>query len=301
MQVVVSGTCDIYVPYGSFSLSIFKIEPEGEGSLQIAYQKLKTEFEKKGMFDQAKKNPLPSYITKIALLTGRDSAAYSDFVKILKENHFGGTIDFYPVIVQGENSEQDILDAISKLGLQDYDAVVLTRGGGSLEDLKSFNSEKIVESIYMSKIPFIVGVGHEKDETICDFVADVRASTPSQCAYYIISRNTEFFENLDLKKDYIKDCICDLVTEFKSIIETSQNLINLQVDQLLRKSFEKVDTHQRLIESYNVENILKRGFAIVQVQGKVITKVQKLKLHEKVQIAMQDGEFNALVERVTVS
>jgi exodeoxyribonuclease VII large subunit len=120
------------------------------------------------------------------LITAVNSAAYSDFIKILKENNTNLEVDFYPVQVQGRYSEIEIINALNTAGRdQSNDSIVLIRGGGSLEDLITFNSEKVARTIFSQIIPVIVGVGHEKDESIADFVADIRASTPSQAAYYL--------------------------------------------------------------------------------------------------------------------
>lgn len=295
MKVLVYGTCDIYVPYGSFSLSIYRIEPEGEGALQIAYEKLKTDLENRGFFNESAKLPLPQLISKVALLTGKNSAAYSDFVKILKEGNFNANIDYYPIIVQGENSVLSIVNAIKKAIRKDYDAIVLTRGGGSLEDLRSFNAEEIVQLIFESRIPFVVGVGHEKDESICDFVADMRASTPSQCAYYLLDRNHEFLNSLDSKSEYIQSYINDLVIEIKNMIKTIHIQLTNHIDNKLTHLQQKLLSYQRLIESFNIDKILKRGFAIIKKQNQIVTKTSKLKKNDLIKILMQDGELKASV------
>ncbi|MBD3362971.1 exodeoxyribonuclease VII large subunit [Candidatus Dojkabacteria bacterium] len=298
MNVIVEGVSDIYVPYGKFSLSIHSIEPEGAGALAIAYEKLKAKLKKNGLFDEENKISLPQFITKIALLTAKKSAAYSDFVKILQEKKAGIEVDFYPVTVQGQKSEKSILDAMEKLSMKQYDTIVLTRGGGSLEDLKSFNSEKIAKTIFSSKIPYIVGVGHEKDESICDFVADVRASTPSQCAYYLVNQNKKFNDKLDEKfvfiAEYLLNKKVNLFNELIKVEVNIENVLNAKITQVR----EKVLSFERILNSFDVATVLQRGFAIVKKKGDIVTTVNKLKKSDNIQISLQDGDLEAEVSKI---
>lgn len=196
MQVRVYGYSEIYSPYGKLSFKPRKIEPVGEGALRIAFEKLKASLETEGLFSIERKRPLPTLITRIALLTGKDSAAFADFTKILAEHNHGIEIDYYPVLVQGESSEREIERALTYVQKTQAEVVVLVRGGGSLEDLKSFNSERVARAIFNSRLPVVVGVGHEVDTSIADLVADLRASTPSQAAYYLASINNSVLEKL---------------------------------------------------------------------------------------------------------
>lgn len=196
MQVRVYGYSEIYSPYGKLSFKPRKIEPVGEGALRIAFEKLKASLETEGLFSIERKRPLPTLITRIALLTGKDSAAFADFTKILAEHNHGIEIDYYPVLVQGESSEREIERALAYVQKTQAEVVVLVRGGGSLEDLKSFNSERVARAIFNSRLPVVVGVGHEVDTSIADLVADLRASTPSQAAYYLASINNSVLEKL---------------------------------------------------------------------------------------------------------
>lgn len=298
MDVIIEGAADLYVPYGSFSLTAFSVEPVGEGSLAIAYRKLKEKLEKEGLFAEEHKVSLPKFITKIALITAKDSAAYSDFVKILKENNVSLEIKFYPVLVQGSKSVDSILNALSKTQKEDYDCIVLIRGGGSLEDLKSFNNEDIVRQIFSSVIPVIVGVGHEKDESICDFAADVRASTPSQSAYYIIDQNNVFLdETVSLGDKIFEKIKVNLDSEMQNyhdmIISLEQN-----VENLIAKILDKLDTYERILKSFDVKNILKRGFALLQKNGKKVLSAKEIEKGEDIETLLHDGKFNSIVKNI---
>lgn len=298
MKVIVSGYCDIYVPYGSFSLSINKIEPEGEGALAVAYEKLKKLLAGKGYFDPERKKQLPEFVTRIALLTGKNSAAYSDFVKILKEHTSSIEVDFYPVIVQGENSVTDILKAFDKVQAIDYDLVVLTRGGGSLEDLKSFNDPDIADVIFKSRLPVLVAVGHEKDESIADFVADRRASTPSQAAYYISKINEIFVEN---QKERIEGCFRVLRTKIDVIranTESKDYTIFAALSRILENIKSRLEFYKRLLKSFDTSEILARGFCILQKDGKRVRGVVEVAVADNLLLKLHDGSLGVKVEHI---
>jgi exodeoxyribonuclease VII large subunit len=295
MEVVVTGTPDIYVPYGNFSLAAVNIKPFGEGSLSIAYQKLKEKLEKEGLFDNVHKLSLPNFVTKIALLTGDKSAAYSDFTKILQEHNSGIEVDYYPVIVQGASSEDDILSKLKKVKSLNYDAVVLTRGGGSLEDLSSFNSEEIAREIFSSTIPVIVGVGHEKDESIADFVSDMRASTPSQCAYYLLDQNSQFVENQIKKSENILRRIRENLISMDSGLDNFLMKINSLISSGITNYKLKLSSIDRLLDAYDYIGVLKRGFAMIEGEDGRITSSKSLKRNSRLNIRFSDGNVDATV------
>lgn len=195
MKVVVYGSMNMYGPTGGINFQVRKIEPQGEGALKVAFERLKQLLDSEGLFAEARKRALPLPIEKIALVTAVGSAAFSDFCKILQEHHSGIIVDFYPVTVQGGNAEEEIIQAFNQANESSAQLIVLVRGGGSLEDLRAFNSENLARTIARSKLPVMVGVGHEVDTSIADLVADVRASTPSQAAYYLASQNQNYLQS----------------------------------------------------------------------------------------------------------
>lgn len=218
MEVAVWGVPQLYSPYGKFSISIYKILPVGAGALAKALELLKDKLKKEGLFDDSRKRPLPELVQNIALITAKDSAAESDFLKILRENNTGINIDFYPVAVQGKHSVREILGALELTQNGDYDCIVMIRGGGSLEDLSSFNDERISKALFASKIPTLVAVGHERDESICELVSDVRASTPSQAAYYLVVNNSNFVKSIELHIEQIRSCLEETINNKKKSI-----------------------------------------------------------------------------------
>ncbi len=188
MRVRIYGSPRLYQKTGRFSLWANDIIPAGEGALSIAFQKLKAQLEKEGLFDIARKRTITAFPERIGLITAKNSQAYNDFVKILKQRMGGIKIFFYPVQVQGIDSARSVCSAFEYFNSHDHnlDAIVLTRGGGSLEDLQSFNDENVVRAIFSARTPVVCGVGHEGDITLSDLVADIRASTPSNAAELLV-------------------------------------------------------------------------------------------------------------------
>lgn len=296
MEVVVEGVADLYVNYGSFSLKAFSVEAVGEGALGIAYRKLKEKLENEGLFAEEHKQELPQFITKIALLTGKDSAAYSDFIKILKENNVGIEVLYYPVLVQGDKSVRNITDAFNHVKTQEgVEVVVLTRGGGSLEDLKSFNDEDLARLVFSSAIPVIAGVGHERDESVCDYTADIRASTPSQAAYYIAQRNEEFLNAVDEKGRKIESWLREQLSELESKAREKILSVEHSVHNILNSYNQKIEMVERIVNSYDIEKTLKRGFSIVKKGKTIVKSVKDIKENDEVTNTLADGQFRSKI------
>lgn len=183
MRVMARGRISVYEAGGTYQLYIESMEPDGEGALYLAYEKLKKSLEAEGLFDSAFKKPLPTYPKTVSVVTASSGAAVRDILNILKRRYPIADVKLLPVMVQGEGSAQQIADAIRLLNENNIgDVIIVGRGGGSIEDLWSFNEEIVARAIFASKIPIISAVGHETDFTIADFVADMRAPTPSAAA-----------------------------------------------------------------------------------------------------------------------
>ncbi|MEA3249800.1 MAG: exodeoxyribonuclease VII large subunit [Patescibacteria group bacterium] len=199
MQVRIYGMPKVYPKSGKFSVVVERAEPVGEGALRRAFELLKKKLEKEGLFDVDRKRSLSRFPGRIGLIASGESAAYSDFLRILKNRWGGVEINHIHVQVQGKDAESTIVSAFAHFNAHPElaDVLVLTRGGGSLEDLHAFNSEDVARAVFSSKIPVVVGVGHERDESLADYVADVRASTPSNAAEIIAPDRDEVSAAVD--------------------------------------------------------------------------------------------------------
>lgn len=241
MLVHIYGIPRLYQKTGKFSVFASKIVPAGEGALRIAFEKLKERLDAEGLFDLSRKRKIVDFPERIGLITAPGSAAYGDFIKILRERMGGLTIYFYPVMVQGRESVNSIISAFDyfNLNMPDLDALVLIRGGGSLEDLQSFNDEKVARAIFSSKIPVVCGVGHEQDLTIADLVADLRASTPSNAAELLVRKREDVAREVENKLKSIEYSLYKKVdsfdTELRHKVFAFDKVISWQISQVEEK------------------------------------------------------------------
>jgi exodeoxyribonuclease VII large subunit len=198
MEVIAFGKVDVYVPYGKYQLIVEDMEPRGVGSLQLKFEQLKEKLQKEGLFEQGRKRPIPFLPRKLAIVTSPTGAAVADMIRTLRTRCPALHVIVYPVKVQGDGAAQEIAAAIGHLNLSmpDIDVMIVGRGGGSIEDLWAFNEEPVARAIFTSRIPIISAVGHETDTTIADFVADLRALTPTDGAVKATPKLDDLFLSL---------------------------------------------------------------------------------------------------------
>src|SRR6059036_3737502 len=197
LQVTVRGSISVYEQRGEYQIYVENLEPIGLGALQLAFEQLKKRLEAEGLFDPARKKPLPLLPSRIGIITSPRGAAVRDVVRILTRRFPNVHLTVYPVRVQGEGSTEEIVKEVKFFNaMKSVDVLILARGGGSLEDLWAFNEEMVARDIADSEIPTISGIGHESDFTIADFVADVRASTPSAAAELVVQTRREFDKHI---------------------------------------------------------------------------------------------------------
>ena len=198
LKVVARGKISVYDPKGEYQIICEHMEPKGLGSLQQAFEQLKKKLAAEGLFDQARKRPLPALPRRIGLVTSIDGAALRDIIRVLRRRYPNAHLVISPTRVQGEGAGREVAHAIRKVArIEAVDVIIVARGGGSLEDLWAFNEEVLARAIVASPVPVISGVGHETDFTIADFVADLRAPTPSAAAELVVRRKDEFFAHID--------------------------------------------------------------------------------------------------------
>lgn len=213
MQIIGMGRLSVYEPRGTYQILLEYMEPAGVGALQIAYEKLKARLAEEGLFDSEHKQSIPFLPQKIALITSPSGAVVHDMLNIIDRRFSNMNIQIFPVKVQGHGAEDEIVAAIELLNQKtDADVAILARGGGSLEDLQAFNSERVARAVFASRIPVISAVGHETDYTIADFVADLRAPTPSTAAELAVPVKSELFRIVD-------DIFADLGYRIFNLIE----------------------------------------------------------------------------------
>ena len=227
VKVRVWGTPGLYAKSGRFRITVSSVELLGEGALQAAYVALKKKLEGEGLFAIDRKRTIPRFVSRVGFIGSKTSAAYTDFVRVAQNRWGGVEISVYDVRVQGESAATDIVGAFAYFNglvrdVREYpDVLVLSRGGGSLEDLQSFNDERVARAIFSSVIPVVVGVGHERDETLADFVADVRASTPSNAAERIFPDRMAVLQELHSFQEYLEFSVEGVIRNKKVVLSNT--------------------------------------------------------------------------------
>jgi len=235
MQVRVIGQAKVHPKSGKFSLNVERVEPVGEGALRRAYELLKKNLEHEGLFAPERKRSLPRFPARIGLIASRESAAYSDFLRILGNRWGGVEVNSVHAQVQGREAVTTIVEAFEYFNAHPElaDVLVLTRGGGSLEDLHAFNSEEVARAVFKSDIPVVVGVGHERDESLADYVADVRASTPSNAAEIVVPDRSEFAVELESRSSRLLGCMDSELAARRSRVDRALHLLERSITATL--------------------------------------------------------------------
>ena len=314
MKVIIGGRVTVYPPRGNYQIDVRSMKPAGVGELQAAFEKLKQKLSAEGLFDDQYKKPIPKFPQKIGIVTAIDGAAFQDMKSIAARRYPLVELIIAKSKVQGDGAAADIAKNIKLLNLQkDIDLIIVGRGGGSLEDLWAFNEEIVARAIFDSKIPVISAVGHEIDFTISDFVADLRAATPSAAMELATPDKDELFAFINEFSYYFPEKMLEIISNYKEEISQSvssygfrlpQDLISSKSQQLdnliyrfqnnyetkIRAEKNRLQLLESKIESHNIDNVLKKGFAIIKQDKNFVTRKKNL-LHEKsFEIKFFDGE-----------
>ena len=279
IAVIAHGRLSLYEVQGKFQILIDSIEPDGIGALQLAFEQLKKRLAEEGLFDEDHKKPLPVLPRRVGVITSESGAAVHDILTVLKRPHPRVEILFYPVKVQGEGAKEDIVSALHYFSkTKNVDVVIIGRGGGSLEDLWAFNEEVVARAIFHCPLPVISAVGHETDFTIADFVADLRAPTPSAAA------------ELCVPEDYFRLHLANLE---QCLV---QNLKRFLSDQ--QHAYENVVLKLNLLSP---KNLLQRGYSIAtRSDGKLIKSFKEVNIGEGLTLQMSDGRLGVEVKKIYV-
>lgn len=263
LKVKLTGKLSVYPPQGRYQIDVSTLLPAGEGDLFLAFEALKQKLQQKGYFAQERKKPIPSNIMKIGVSTSPTGAAVKDIISTIERRFPLATIYFRPTLVQGDGSAKDIVSAINELQSLDLDVIIIGRGGGSIEDLWAYNEEIVADAIFYSKTPIISAVGHETDFTISDFVADLRAATPTASAEIVTSATIEdFMYHIDINisrmqksTNRILDNTKSLVTKGFSIkgIRRIQERISILKQNLNQNSNSMITDVKKRIDYYKSE------------------------------------------------
>lgn len=283
--------------WGKFSLTVREVMPVGEGSLKKSFELLKAKLEKEGLFDEARKRPLPQLPVRIGVVSSSQAAGYADFLKIL-ENRWGGlNIVLVDVPVQGIEAPKQIIGALEYLNelAEPVDVIALLRGGGSADDLSAFNHEDLVRAVAASRTPTIVGVGHEVDVSLADLAADRRAATPSNAAEILVPDKREVLQRIERLKETARNGANAATSVFEEDRVTAEDSITKLLQQLVQNIEEKLRLHRQTLHQLNPETILQRGYTLVKKGGHVVTRKADVIIDDEIVVQFKDGEIGARV------
>jgi len=262
--------------WGKFSLTVEKITPKGEGSLKKSLEILKEKLTREGLFDENRKRRIPQDLQKVAVISSTQAAGYADFIKIINERWGGLKIIVAHTQVQGMAASDQIIRAIDFLNSQSElpDVIAIIRGGGSADDLAVFNDEKLVRAVANSRVPIITGIGHEIDQSLCDLAADFAASTPSNVAQILTPNKFDEMRFLRSKILRTNDLLLSKIAELKKFNREKNQEIRDRILQNILDQKREIQAKKRILESYNPQNILAKGYALISGEittGKEIT------------------------------
>jgi len=298
MKVVATGYISLYPPQGKYQIIVQTIKPAGIGDLYQKFEELKKKLEQLGYFDQSRKRPIPKICLKVGVSTSPTGAAIRDIISTIHNRLPLVEIYFRPTMVQGEGSELDIARAIEELNQYDLDVIIIGRGGGSIEDLWSYNTEVVANAIFNSRIPIISAVGHETDFTIADFVADERAPTPTGAAQYVTKYTLlDYINYLDQAQSNLKNILFNKINQYKIQLDRTFNnnfrerfldklyflQQNLEDNEEKMKSLilqkinfllKDLQTKENLFKSLHPLLPMEKGFVYIMQNGKLIDNDQ---------------------------
>lgn len=322
MKVLIFGTISLFPRDGSYQLYISDMQPDGIGALSIAFEQLKEKLSKEGLFSDSHKKPLPLFPEKVGVVTSETGAAVQDIFNVLQRRYPVAEIVLRPAKVQGSGAAEDIAMAVNEFNeLNGADVIIVGRGGGSIEDLWAFNEEVVARAVFNSRIPVISAVGHETDYTICDFVADLRAPTPSAAAELAVPDKIELLAELLAYKRHIlelakkkineernrllyieqKEVMRNPVTRIneqrRELLYVSEKLVNL-VEDSIGEHKSRFSALVGKLDALSPLNVISRGFALAESNGKVITSKKQLSVDDEITLTLSDGIINAKVTNI---
>lgn len=318
--LVAVGSVGVYEANGEYQLYVDLLFPQGIGDLHLAFEQLKMKLAEEGLFDAARKRSLPTLPHRVGVITSPSGAALRDILHVLTRRYPGVQVLVFPALVQGEGAPASLIQALSMAQRTDVDVLIMGRGGGSFEELAAFNDEGLARAIAQSSVPVVSACGHETDFTIADFVADLRAPTPSAAAELVVPRQAELLATVDsLQKRLISSLRRRVQTERRYVTQISQNPVLQNPGYHLNQRRQRLDElwtnlgrfHRNSIvlkrgslanvvgklETLSPLKTLGRGYSICQDdQGQIIRQAQQVGLGEVVHVTLQEGSLSCKVE-----
>lgn len=322
IKVIVRGYFSIYERDGQYQLYAESIILEGTGELYKAYEQLKMKLLNEGLFDESKKKTIPAYPKNVAVITSPTGAAVRDIISIGKRRNPSINILLYPVLVQGDKAAIEIAEGLNYINrFSKADVIIVGRGGGSIEELWAFNEEIVARAISNSTIPVVSAVGHETDYTIADFVADIRAATPSAAAELVFPDKQQirtylkkfdiqinlamisYMQNKRVKLDkltgsYTFRNIETKIVNFRQTVEILREKVNNSIDVYIRQNYERINLNVEKLNILNPASYLMRGYSYVKMDkdGELVVSLKQISIGDKISVFLRDGNISAIVK-----
>jgi exodeoxyribonuclease VII large subunit len=323
MEVIAYGRIGVYEKQGVYQLYLYEMKPVGMGELALKFEQLKKKLKKEGLFDREYKKPLPTFPLNIGIITAGTGAAIQDILNILKRRAPYVNVILKSVKVQGENAAEEIAEAIKIFNqYHKVDLLIVGRGGGSMEDLWAFNEEIVARAIFDSEIPVVSAVGHEIDFTISDFVADLRAPTPSAAAELAVKDKQDIVDSiehllnsmqqslqseLEQKNEKLKNLterygisrVMDIIQQRKQLTDEYERRILQMISHTFSIKHHMMDAIQMRLKGLDPSSVLKRGYSIVRKlpQKHIVSSIKDITLYDRLKIIFSDGEARAIVDK----
>ena len=320
MEVILTGRVSIYERDGQYQFYAEEMHNAGQGDISVQFEQIKKKLAEEGLFDEESKRPIPKFPENIAVVTSNTGAAVQDIMNILSRRYPLARVIMCPVAVQGELAVPDMVNTLERIyALNNVDLIIIGRGGGSIEDLWAFNSEALARKIYESPIPVISAVGHETDFTICDFVADLRAPTPSAAAELAVPNSAE----LKNKIEKLQSNMCSLLrakynycaTRFDAV--TASPMLKKPLDALIFDRYEHLDklsekiftlTEKKInerekqfsllssvLETLSPLKVINRGYAVAEANGEIVKSIYQVKIGDSLNLRLNDGRLTCQI------
>jgi exodeoxyribonuclease VII large subunit len=324
LKVIASGYISVYEKDGIYQLYIRNIKKDGVGELFIAFEELKQKLQKEGLFDANHKKPIPEYPKKIGIVTSVTGAAIRDILRIVKRRFPAVNIIIYPSQVQGEKAIDQIIEGLLYLdSIDDVETIILARGGGDIDELFIFNDERLARVIYDINKPIISAVGHETDFTISDFVADLRAATPSEAAELVVKDRISLLINLEEIRNSIIKTVLNFLHQYESNLQRFEKTlkffnpqfvledkkveldntiqkISFIVDKIINDKNTNLERQKIKLNTFDPSYVLKRGYAIItDDSGKIITSVESVINGMHLKLNLKDGDVETEVKSIS--
>ena len=315
MKVIVHGSVTVYPRDGSYQIYVSSMQPDGIGALYLAYEQLKARLAEEGLFDSIHKKPIPMYPHRIGVITSPTGAAVRDIINVTGRRYPMADIYLYPALVQGAGSEDSLVSALDYLDKSALcDVIIIGRGGGSIEDLWSFNSEKLARRIFDAETPIISAVGHETDFTICDFVADMRAPTPSAAAEIAVPDRRELMLRVDQLDERLASALIRSVQRARErlnllsdragadgvrrMLDVKRDEVNylreksaLLIRSMLQAKRDSLSASAAKANALSPLSTLSRGYSVAEKGNAIIKSVNELSKGDRLTLIMNDGKL----------